>query len=159
MVGDGRLFYFREELILLNCRSDAFDEHGDGVSSTETCGCDAAFEVEAFHLVEEGDEDSSSGASDGVSESDGSAADVDLFLWDFECFEVAECLCGKCFVEFEEVNIFEVESGFFDYALDSADGCSEYILWCDAVGVIGDDFRHGVEAEFFGFMDGGDCDG
>lgn len=143
----------------LNRRSDAFDEHGDSVSSAETCGRHAAFEVEALHLVDEGDEDSCSGAADGVSECDGSAADVDFVFGDFECFEIAEGLCSECFVKFEEVDIVEVEAGFFDDSVNSADGCGEYFPGCNAVRVVGDYFRHGGEGKFFGFFECGYCDG
>ena len=47
-----------------------FDGEGDGVATAEAEGGDAAVDVAADHLVDEGDEDAGAGGSDGMADGD-----------------------------------------------------------------------------------------
>ena len=54
----------------------ALDGEGDGVAAAEAEGGDAAVDVAANHLVDEGDEDARAGGADGMADGDGAAIDV-----------------------------------------------------------------------------------
>ena len=62
----------------------AADDGGDGVSASETEGGAADVLLPVHHCIEESGEHTCSGASDGVSECDGSSVDVEDLIRDSE---------------------------------------------------------------------------
>ena len=75
--------------------------------------CQAVFRLLFFEAVEQGNEDTSTGCSDRMTEGNSTAVDVDLRHIEAQFLAAVCSLCSKCFVCFHEVHVCACEACFF----------------------------------------------
>src|SRR2546425_5404461 len=135
----------------------AFHCQGDGVAAAEAESSDAALEVAASELVEQGDENARAGGADGMADGDCAPIDVDFFGIEFQLARDGDGGDGKGFVELEEVNVFfAIPAGFLEEFVDGVHGGHHDPLGLDAGDGLGDDAGERRLAKLFGDAFAGD---
>lgn len=105
----------------------AFDKEGtvtagnasginDGAAADAKCR-QSFFGVALLHFMEQCHHDTCAGCTDRMAESDGAAVDVNFSRVPTEVFVYGQSLRGKSFIGFNQVEIIDVPSGFFQSGL------------------------------------------
>ena len=91
--------------------------------------------------IEECHEDTCAAGSDRMSEGDGSAVDVDFGRIEIEFSGTGDHLRREGFVQFEEIDVGNFESGFVESEADGIDGGDENFARFDAAGGVREDTK------------------
>lgn len=131
-------------------RSLAPDDHSDGVAAAQAERRETDVLVPVVQSIDERGEHAGSGASDGMSEGDGSAVDVELLVGDMELLLDRAGCRGEGLVVLEEVDIVDGHARL----LHDMPGCGyrrlHDELGLDTLLAVGDDGCEGLAAVLLG---------
>src|SRR4029077_17924058 len=122
----------------------SFHRHSHRVSASEAQGSDAAVDVAADHLVDQGDQHPSATGADGVTDGDGTSVDVDFVGIEAEFAHHPEGLYRECFVEFVEVDVLILPASLFPDFANRAYRSHHHPLRLDATGGLSHDADQGL---------------
>src|SRR6266487_6856738 len=89
----------------------SLDNGGDALSDADAHRCQAVTTAAPFQLVQQGHDDACATAAERVPQGDGAAVDVELLLVDLQLARTLQALCGKGFVELDQIDIVRAQSG------------------------------------------------
>src|SRR5215212_7155959 len=101
----------------------------------------------AFELAQDGGGQLRARAAEGVAQGDGAAVDVDAFGVEAQRLDDGERLCGEGFVQFDDINVFELEAGDLQDLRDGVDGADAHLLGRAAGRGVGDEARQRLQVQ------------
>src|SRR5438132_13508025 len=108
------------------------NDHRDSLAAPDA-GCrQSILRVATAKLVQQGNYQAGAGCAQRMSEGDGAAIYVDFVAVQTQFFFHCEILTGKGFVDLDQVDIFELQSAFFESLARRRDGSAAHDLRLDS---------------------------
>ena len=104
------------------------DNHRYGISSAEAERRDSVASSGLFQCVKQGHEYARSARADGMSQRDRAAVLIDAAVFQAEPPLAGERLYGECFIQFDVVDLLDVQSGTVEGLANGVDWGDEEIL-------------------------------
>ena len=111
-----------------------------------------------MHLVEQGDDDTSAGSTNGMAQSDGAAVDVDLAHVEVQLAGHSDGLSGERLVGLHQVDVLDGHASLSHSGTGSHNGADAHDLGIDAALAPADQLGHGLQAVLLNSLAGGQHD-